>query len=245
MFASSLVRSLLKSIAIYLIALCAVSMSAVAQNGSGNIASTKQAEQMEHDRIKRERMAATLELEQQRQACYQKLAVTPCLNEARDQHNEKTRDLKRQEVALNDEQRKGAAADRQRALDERNSPQVQLEQAQRRGRALEASGKREEDRAQRQSTKQTAAASAPTSPEKSASATQPKQPSANAAQGKPPQQLAPKLAPADRPGQAAKMEKSRLQAAEREKAAEQRRAEAKQREAKRKKPAAAPLPLQD
>ncbi len=222
------------------------------QTGSEDTLTTMQAEHNERERIKRERTAATRELDQQRQACYQKLAVTPCLNDARDAHNEKTRDLKRQEVALNDAQRKRAAADRVSALDQRNSPEAQLKRAQDRGKALEATTRREESQATRQKSResqQMAAASAPSEPATSKRAdAKPPEPSRKiepqpSVTSRP--QSAPKVAPEQRAGQAAKMQKSRQQALEREKAAELRRAEAVQREAKRKKPAAAGLPIQD
>jgi colicin import membrane protein len=242
MIAPSFTRSLLKSIAIYLIAACAFSMTATGQNAPQK-AIEKADEQAERTRIKSERAKLNESLAQQRQACYQKLAVTPCLNEARDQNNEKMRDLKRQEVALNDVQRKRAAADRVKALDERNSPEAQLKRAQDRGKAMDAAAKREESRAERQASREAKQAQAANVPQ---AAKEPKPEGASPApQGKPRQQPAAKLAPEQRPGQAAKMEKSRRQAAEREKAAEMRRAEALQREAKRKKPAAAALPIPD
>lgn len=218
-------------------------MPAIGQNVSQNT-SGKTDEQAERARIKSERVNLSESLAQQRQACYQKLAVTPCLNEARDQHNEKMRDLKRQEVALNDAQRKRAAADRVKALDERNSPEAQLKRSQDRGKAMQAAARREESQAQRQKSreaKQAAAAenakAASNAPEKEREASVP-QP-----QAKPRPQAATKVAPDQRPSQAERIEKSRQQAAEREKDAAERKAKAAEREAKRKKPLAAGLPM--
>ncbi len=244
MLLHSLARSFVHSrfhIAMICIALCTGYTTARAQNEPKNAASEEQAERQ---RIGAERGALKKTLEQQRQACYQKLAVTPCLNEARDQHNDKMRDLKRQEVALNDTQRKRAAADRLRAVDDRNSPQAQQNVAERRGRALEASGKREEERTQRDISREAkiaASASAPIAP----NAFAPDRAAPKAAllpQNPARAQRSAKTPVGERPGHAAKMERSRQQAAQREKAAAERRANAQEREAKRKKPAAQALP---
>ncbi len=135
------------ALAIFLVALCAVSMPATGQNDLKQISN----DQAERQRIQAERSAIAQVLAQEIQACYQKFSVAACLNEARDAHNEKERDLKRQEVALVDAQRRLAAADRLRTLDERNSAQAQLDQAQRRGRALEATARRHERRSAQQS----------------------------------------------------------------------------------------------
>lgn len=225
-------------------------MPARAQNNAQNnleiVTTVKQAEQAERERIKRERSAATQEMAAQRQACYQKLAVTPCMNEARDMHNEKTRDLKRQEVALNDVQRKRAAADRVKAADQRHSPETQLQRAQDRGKALEATARREESQAKRKKSRETKLAEAAaqakakppsTSPSKEDGAVVP-QP-----QGNPRSQQAKKIASAQRTGQAERSANSAQQAVRRERDAQLRHEKAAEREAKRKKPAAAGLPV--
>jgi colicin import membrane protein len=230
-------------VTIFLIAVCAMNMPAIGQNASQNNqrAQEQALDTQERTRVNAERVRLNRELAEQRKACYQKLSVTACLNAARDQHNEQMRDLKRQEVALNDAKRKSAAADRQRAMDERNSPEAQLKRAQDRGRAMEAAAKREEGQAQREADRKAkleAANKKPIArPSEAKASPEPK--------GQPRSLAEPKLKPEQRSGQAAIMEKNRQQSAEREKAADMRRAEALQREAKRKKPAAAPLPLPD
>lgn len=236
--------------AIIYIAACAGSITARAQNTSESI---QQQEQAERQRINGERASLKTQLEKQRQACYQKLAVTSCLNEARDLHNDKMRDLKRQEVALNDVQRKRAAADRVGAVDERNSPQAQQNVAERRGRAMAAAEKREEDRAQRERSREAklagsanASAGAASGPDAAASKTaalQAAEPQAAAPQGQARVERPAKKAADEGARDAAKMARSRQQAAAREKAAAERRAKAQEREAKRKKPAAKPLAM--
>jgi colicin import membrane protein len=180
----------------------------------------RQAEVVERARIERERAASLALWEQQRKACYQKLAVTSCFNEARDIHNEKIRDLKRQEVALNDAQRKRAAADRLRLIDERNSPQAQLQLAERRGRALLESSQREQSQISKTASHQ-----------------------AKESRGRSRTQPHGDITAQRRADSSAKMEKHRLRTQRREKAAKKRQEQVMQREANRKKPAAASLPI--
>lgn len=224
-------------VAIFSIALCAVSIRAHAQNSSQKT-DPNALEQVERARIEGERKALIQNLELQRQACYQKVAVTPCLNDARDEFNEKTRDLKRQEVALNDMRRKRAAAQRLADVDERNSPQAQLERTERRGRAMEASARREQERQQRKADRAAAPASAP-----ALGGAQRRELVAPTPAGKPraaePRSDGDQTA-ADR---AARAQANRLQAEAREKAAQERKAKAKESEAARAKPPAAPLPI--
>lgn len=228
--------------ALLLIAMYSISMPAIAQNSvqnSDDVAS----EQAERLRIGRERSQLKQRLELQRQACYQKLAVTPCLNEARDEHNEKMRDLKRQEVALNDVQRKRAAADRQRAMDERNSPQAQQNLAERRGKAIAASERREASRIAREtnrSVKITEGASrvAPVLPQDSQASVISSASVSSSPQGKPRAQKPDKSKAID----AAKLARHREQALARETEAARRQKKAQERESSRKKPPAKPLP---
>jgi colicin import membrane protein len=235
--------SSLPRLASLLIALCALSSVIWAQNAS-NIpvkeaqadAPTQLAEQAERERIAKATLSLQAELEQQRQACYQKLAVTPCLNQLRDEHSEQMRDLKRQEVSLNDAKRKQVAADRLRAVDERNSPQAQLAQAERRGRALEASSRREEAARQRQAKLQARQAQLGQSANTPAPAKE-KKPLLPQAAARAPRANTPRVV------DPAELERNRQESAQREQAAQARRLALQEREANRKKPPAAPLPI--
>jgi colicin import membrane protein len=233
--------------AIYLVALCAVFTPASAQNSSRNTAAAENVavqEAAERQRIASERASLKSAYEAQRQACYQQLAVTPCLTQARDAHNDQMRDLKRQEVALNDVQRKRKAADRVRSIDERNSPQAQLKQAESRGAAMEKAKQRELSSAEKQASRDAKIQAAASKPRSAASTAQssvsnlPVLP-----QGKPRAQTEPQLPKNQRPGYAEKIEQNRQAAARREQEAAERRAKMEQREASRKKPAAAGLPV--
>ncbi|NJS36145.1 MAG: hypothetical protein HC765_06415 [Brachymonas sp.] len=206
-------------------------MPAIAQNALKNtINEPAQPEIQERKRIQDERAVLIQTYDAQRQACYQQFNVNACLTDARDAHNEQLRDLKRQEVALNDAQRKRKAADRQREIDERNSPERQLRQAQRRGKAMQEFEKRELNNAQRQTERAgKPTAPVPTASESVSTSTRP------AAQAAPSvARLAAPVSPVNKPISAGK---------NRELQAQQRRDKAAQREAQRTKPPSAGLPI--
>jgi colicin import membrane protein len=236
--------------AIYFIALYSIYTPASAQISLKNESSTElmlQEEARQQTRIASERAQLLRAYEAQRAACYQKLAVNDCLIQARDAHNEQMNDLKRQEVALNDVQRKRKGADRLRAIDERNSPQAQLKQAERRGREIEKTAQREADFAERHKARdeKNTAAPAPSSASDPATSSASEQVLRKpvASRDQPRAQTEPQLPRAQRAGQAEKMAQSRQAADQRERAAAERRAKAEQRLANSSKPAAAGLPV--
>jgi hypothetical protein len=115
----------------------------------------------ERERIKAERGAAEARYKEAQKACRQKFAVTDCLDKARREHNTATDELKRQEHVLNDAERRKRAADAQKQIDEKNSPEQQQKEAERRARnlaeqqerdakAAEKASKRAADEAQRE-----------------------------------------------------------------------------------------------
>lgn len=109
--------------ALFLIASSAVFLPVWAQNALKNpsenrpVAASSQAS--EQARIASERVQLQKNLDQSKQACYQKLAVTPCIGQAKAEHRAKMQELKRQEVGLNDARRKQAAAQRLAHLEAR------------------------------------------------------------------------------------------------------------------------------
>jgi colicin import membrane protein len=227
------------------IALYAVFITAKCQNHSENQKLTDSEvhqESIERTRIASERASLLSAYEVQRQACYQKLAVNDCLTQARDAHNEQMRDLKRQDVMLNDVQRKRKAAERLRAVDERNSSQAQLNQAERRGRAIEQAKQREISRAERQKSRDEKATENTVAGQKE-TILYPLPNLPIPIQSKPRVQIEPKLPMAQRPEQAEKTAQSQQATAQREQDAAERRAKQQQREANRRKPAAASLPV--
>jgi colicin import membrane protein len=227
----------------FLIALCAISTPAYAQNASlteaqrpSREAIEQAQEQSELARIAQERIQHTEDLDKDRQDCYQKFAVTPCINAARDAHNEKMRDLRRQEVLIYDAQRKRLAADRLKSIDEKNSTVAQQKMAEQRGRALQEAQSRQEQSALKVSSRQAKLADSAQTLPLAASATG----SAPLPKGKPRKGAQEQVAKLP---DAAQLEINRQKALQREKAAADRKAAAMKREAARKKPPAQPLPL--
>jgi colicin import membrane protein len=92
-------------------------------------------------------------------ACYGKFAVNDCLAKARAKRREALGDLRRQEIALNDAERKRKAAERQRSIEERNAQQREREAADK------SQGQSQQDRAihanERAASRAAQAASAP------------------------------------------------------------------------------------
>jgi colicin import membrane protein len=225
--------------AIYLIAVYALFTPATAQNALKNEDTTVpllMQENAQRMRIFSERAALLRGYETQREACYQKLAVTICHTQARDRHNDQMRDLKRQETALNDAGRKRKAADRLKAVEERNSPQAQQQKAESRGLAIQQNQQKALARQEEQREREEKAGKPSAALRSSGS------PSTGPV-GKLRADPTPKLPPAQRPGQAERSAQSQLDAAEREKKLAERRAKQAQRVAERKKPAASGLAL--
>lgn len=82
----------------------------------------------ERGRIALERGEAEARYAESEKACYAKFAVNDCVNEARARRREVLTGLRRQEVALNDAERKIKGAEKLRDVDQRQSPE-QREQA--------------------------------------------------------------------------------------------------------------------
>jgi colicin import membrane protein len=115
----------------------------------------------ERERIAGERAVAEGRYVEAQKVCRGKFAVNDCLEKARREHNDVVSGLKRQERVLNDAERKRRAAERQKEIDERSSPERQKEAAEKRAksvaeqqerdaRASEKAAKRAADDAERQ-----------------------------------------------------------------------------------------------
>ena len=76
-------------------------------------------EAAEHVRIRRERDAALALFQAQDVQCYQRFAVNDCLAEVRAQRRLLLAELRRQEISLNDAQRKRRAVDQLLRSDEK------------------------------------------------------------------------------------------------------------------------------
>ncbi|RYY98489.1 MAG: hypothetical protein EOO24_18435 [Comamonadaceae bacterium] len=89
----------------------------------------------ERKRIREERAAADARYETQRRDCHGRFAVTDCLDAARKERATAVADLRRQEVVINDADRKRRAAERLRELDARRAEQSDPDAVARRAKA--------------------------------------------------------------------------------------------------------------
>jgi hypothetical protein len=98
----------------------------------------------ERSRIAAERQAADSRYAQAEAACYARFAVNDCVNAAKAARRETLADLRRQEVSLNDDERRRKGAAQRQRLDERSSAENQQRAAQQRAQALQEAALREE-----------------------------------------------------------------------------------------------------
>ena len=73
---------------------------------------------VERSRIGHERAAEMLRQQQVESACYQRFAVNDCLLESRVKHREVMADLKRQEINLNDRERRLRSSEQLRRIED-------------------------------------------------------------------------------------------------------------------------------
>ena len=186
------------------------------------------AESAQRARIAAERGQAEAAFRAQEKACYAKFAVNDCLKAAKAHRRQVLADLRRQEISLNDAQRKRRAAEQLRAVEERSSPEKQ-QQAQQRANAQAGQQDRESAAARKAADRAASEAAAPAKAAARQEQAARRQAEASAARG-------------ERDAQAAQNVKRQE---ERLAAAKERRTTLDKRLAERKKPAAKPLPVPD
>jgi colicin import membrane protein len=190
-------------------------------------------ERAERSRIQQARERANAEHGAAAVECYQRFAVNQCLMEARDKRNAQLADLKRQEVSLNDAQRKRRGAEQVQRTVERTSPERQEQLAQRRGQALAQDAKRQQRHSER-------SAPAPQTRElKTRSYTAPKPSNTNTAA----KQERARQKMLARQSKLQEVAQAKAKTAEREKEAAEHRDNVLSRQAKSKKPPSATLPI--
>ena len=86
-------------------------------------------DQAERTRIAAERNKAEARLKAQEAACYKTFAVNDCVSAARAERRERLADLRRQELSLNDADRRRRSAERLRSIEERETAQQQEDKA--------------------------------------------------------------------------------------------------------------------
>ena len=105
----------------------------------------------ERARISADRARLEAEFLTEDVACYKKFAVNNCLGKVNTRRREALADLRRQEISLNDEERKIKGAEQLRQTEEKSSPEKQQEAAASRAKALEdARSRLERDKGKQQ-----------------------------------------------------------------------------------------------
>ena len=133
----------------------------LAAGGLPVFAQTDSATEAERTRIATERGRAAASFAAQELACYRKFAVADCLNAARAQRRERLSDLRRQELSLNDSERKRRSSERVTSIEEKNSAQKQEDGAAQRAEAVLRRREKEAELAQRAAERAQTQASAP------------------------------------------------------------------------------------
>lgn len=123
------------------LAVSVLSLAAAAQDADGGTAA------MERIKADRGRVEAIFRAEEK--ACYGKFAVNDCLNAARARRRQALADLRRQEVLLNDAERRRRAAERLREMEERTSAENQRKEAEQRAAAAARQQRRESQAAEK------------------------------------------------------------------------------------------------
>lgn len=103
----------------------------------------------ERARIKAQRAEVEGRFAAAQKVCRARFAVTDCVLKAQRVRNDALNDLHRQELVLNDADRRARAAERQREIDERNSPEHQREAEEKRRQALADQKARDERAAEK------------------------------------------------------------------------------------------------
>lgn len=194
------------------------------------LASTAQVDEgttAQRARIAAERSQVEAAFRVEEKDCYRKFAVNDCLSAARDHRRQLLADLRRQEILLNDAQRKRKAAEHLRDIEERSSPEKQEQKAEQRAKTPAEQRDREATAARKAADRASSEASLPAKAARRQEETKRKQAEASAARQRRAQEAAQNL------------EERQQRLAE----AQERKAGVDKRLAERKKPPAKPLPV--
>ncbi|MBC7603763.1 MAG: hypothetical protein H7255_14035 [Ramlibacter sp.] len=115
----------------------------------------------ERARIGAARAKVEGEFKEAEKACYKKFAVTDCIDEARVKRRDALSDVRRQELIINDAERKRRAAERMRAIEEKSASGKATGEAGKREKAVEDQAARDERSRQKKGDQAAHAASAP------------------------------------------------------------------------------------
>lgn len=120
----------------YLVAACLLTLCAVAVAQTVTQPAQPGAVDSERQRISAERGKLEAEFSAEHATCYKKFAVNNCLGGVNEKRREAMAHLRRQEILLNDQERKQKAAEQLRKIEEKSSAQKQQEDADHRAEAL-------------------------------------------------------------------------------------------------------------
>jgi colicin import membrane protein len=199
------------------LALFGVSLAARAQDDPGTAA--------ERARLQSDRAAAEAAFKAEEKACYRKFAVTDCVNAAKARRRTTLADLRRQEISLNDAERKRKAAQRLHDSEERAAAQRQRDEGQR-AKAAASQKQRETGAGDKAASRAAADAARPGKAAQRQEQIEKRQAEQNAARSR----------------KAAEEVHNRERYEHKLAEAEERRAKREKKDAERKKPLAAPLP---
>jgi colicin import membrane protein len=123
----------------FLLLVLSFNLMAAAQSGEDLFFA---AAQKERERINSERLALEATFDVEEAACYKKFFTNRCLKESQLRRREAMAQLRLQEVALNDRERKERAAAQIQKTEEKSSPEVLRQAAERRAQALQETRER-------------------------------------------------------------------------------------------------------
>ena len=134
--------------ALFFIALQLINTPATAQLDSKS--AENPAVEVQRDRIGTQRAEAEGLFTREKAACYQRFAVNDCIREADTRRRGVLADLRRQEVSINDSERKRKGAEQVQQTEVKSGAGKQQEQADKRANALQAEQDRQDNAAQKQ-----------------------------------------------------------------------------------------------
>lgn len=132
----------MKHIAFLLTVLCGT--ATLAQPAPAAVDASPAAIARERSRIEAERRREDARFAAEEAACHQRFAVNDCLREVRVRRRAVFEDLRRQEIALNDAERRDRGAEQLRRTEDRMAPRAQQEEADRREAARREQRERDE-----------------------------------------------------------------------------------------------------
>jgi hypothetical protein len=100
-------------------------------------------------RIKQARSDEELRFDELTANCYRRFAVNDCLREVRVRQRKTMEDLQRQEISINEQQRKRSGAEQLKRIDEKSSPEALRAEEKRRSEALQSHQERLQSQAQK------------------------------------------------------------------------------------------------